>query len=64
MRDEMLLGRNSRARSLFSVERWWLKACFNVLIAIFIILVYLLAIALGGCDDHPTRINFSIIAKQ
>lgn len=44
---------------LFSVERWWLKACMAVLLAMLIILLDLIAITLLGAQ---AAIGFSLVA--
>ncbi|MCG8668374.1 MAG: hypothetical protein MI867_03105 [Pseudomonadales bacterium] len=44
---------------LFAVERWWLKACFNILLAIAVILLDLLAIALLGAQ---AALGFGLLA--
>ncbi|OUS28606.1 hypothetical protein A9Q99_11355 [Gammaproteobacteria bacterium 45_16_T64] len=44
---------------LFSVERWWIKACANVLLAILLIAMDLFAVTLFGAE---AALGFSVIA--
>lgn len=44
---------------LFSVERWWLKACLNVVLAFLIIWLDLIAITLLGIQS---ALGFSVVA--